>query len=146
MKDDWNIIHTYSRADAVRDGVQILLDKTLCSEASIVYPVYCTERVFNRYIKVPEKFIGTLDETGRTWDILTLFVYHLKKHVAKHPNVPKFLFYLYVALPDDYHFLPNEKQSDNFEKHRLVTLEAECGPQDFDDPTPVITLMIPGED
>jgi len=29
---------------------------------------------------------------------------------------------------------------------KLVTLIAQCGPRDIDDPSPAITIMLPGED
>jgi hypothetical protein len=37
-------------------------------------------------------------------------------------------------------------QNSNAGKPKPVTLAAECGPLDFDDPLPAITIMLPDED
>ena len=54
-------------------------------------------------------------------------------------------FSLSVMMPKDVDWRQNEKK-DFARSHRVVTLQSNIGPADFDDPSPAITIMIPGED
>ena len=118
------IIHAYTRAQAIVDG--ILVDTSeLAKEAGLKYPVALTRAVFEAYVKVPEG-VEAQDETGRLWDILNL----LRWAAAKSKGESKILFRLYV-------------RNDN-RKAKLVTLKSVCGPGD--DASPCITVMLPNED
>lgn len=122
MTDD--VIHSYTRAEAIADGV--LVDVTeLAKEAGLKYPVALTHAVYAKYVEVPEGVSGQ-DVTGRLWDILNM----LRFGAAKSKGESEILFKLYV-------------RNDN-RKAKLVTLKSVCGPND--DLSPCITVMMPDED
>lgn len=60
------VIHTYTRAQALADGVQIDFSE-VAREAGFKIPVFITATVYNEFVKVPEGVIGQ-DEPGRLWD------------------------------------------------------------------------------
>jgi hypothetical protein len=64
-------IFTYSRAQAIRDGVLIDVSAT-AREAGIRYPVALTRAVWDAHVAVAPGVIGQ-DEAGRLWDVLWMF-------------------------------------------------------------------------
>ena len=62
------VIYSYTRAQAVADGVQVEVTKT-ATEAGIKFPVFLTRTVFDAYVAVPPDVTGQ-DEAGRLWDIV----------------------------------------------------------------------------
>ena len=68
MFEEADLIHRYSRADALRDGVLIDVSAT-AREAGIRYPVALTCAAWARCVAVPAGVIGQ-DEAGRLWDVL----------------------------------------------------------------------------
>ena len=121
MKNNSNFIYVYSRKQALADGVQVLADPNTTKEAGIKYPVYFTDTVFNRHVKVPKR-TKYQSQVGRLWDILMMF-----RHNAIGNPSNRFQFQVKISA-------------------RYVTFEAAIGPLDFDDPAPAITIMLPGED
>lgn len=122
---DWHIIHQYTRAQALEDGV--LVDATeLAREAGIGWPVALTQAVWAKYVAVPEG-VACQDETGRLWDILWMF----RNAARRRGDVNEFRFKLYVK---------NHKNR----AAELVELKAHSGPGDEGEP--VITIMLPHED
>src|SRR2546423_976436 len=65
-----DIIHRYTRADALRDGVLIDVSAT-AREAGIVWPVAVTRAAWERCVAVPPG-VACQDESGRLWDVLFL--------------------------------------------------------------------------
>ena len=122
------VVYAYTRAQALADGVQMDAS-TLAAEAGFKIPVYLTEAVFREFVQVPAGVSGQ-DETGRLWDILTMLRHAVRK---SHPRETRLPFKLYVRNNDE-------------GIARLVTLAAECGAKDFDDPAPALTIMLPNED
>lgn len=117
------IIYSYSRQQAIEDGVLIDVTHT-AKEAGIAFPTALTSSVWGRYVAVPDG-IEFQDEAGRLWDILWMFRTEARKRRGS-----QILFSLYV-------------QNDNTAP-KLVTLKAICGPGD--EAEPVITIMLPNED
>jgi hypothetical protein len=70
MFDDADLIHRYTRADAIADGVLVDVTGT-AREASIRYPVALTRTVWERCVAVPPGVLFK-DEAGRLWDVLSL--------------------------------------------------------------------------
>lgn len=139
---DWNIIDVYSRKQAIADGVQVLANPDTTKEAGIKFPVYFTQTAYNKYVKVPEGMEGIQDEDARLWDIFTMFKYY-----ARGSDSNQITFKVSVSIPDGGNWTPNEKYEPSTGRdQRLVTLFSEIGHFDFDDPSPAITIMIPGED
>src|SRR3954462_5368299 len=70
MFEDADLIHRYSRADALRDGVLIDVTPT-AREAGIRWPVALTRAVWERCVRIPPG-VACQDEAGRLWDVLWL--------------------------------------------------------------------------
>ena len=127
MNHDDEISFFYTRAQALADGLEVEVSET-AREAGISFPVFLTRAVHAKYVTVPPGVIGQ-DEAGRLWDILwTLRLAILRGR----PGHARLVVALYV-------------RNDN-RLAKLVKLVAQCGPFDFDDPRPAITVMMPDED
>ena len=122
------VIYSYTRAQAVADGVQVEVTKT-ATEAGIKFPVFLTRTVFDAYVEVPPG-VTCQDEAGRLWDIVWMLRFAI---LRSRPGAERIPVALYV------------RQS-NTERPRLIKLIATCGPLDIDDPQPAITVMMPDED
>jgi hypothetical protein len=68
MFEEADLIHRYSRADALRDGELIDVSAT-AREAGIRWPVALTRAVWERCVSVPPG-VACQDEAGRLWDVL----------------------------------------------------------------------------
>jgi len=121
------VIYSYTRAQAVADGVQVEVTKT-AQEAGIKFPVFLTRTVFDAYVAMPEGVTGQ-DEAGRLWDIVWMTRFGILRARPGCDRIP-------VAL-----YVRNDNQ-----RSRLIKLIATCGPLDIDDPQPAITVMMPDED
>src|SRR5690349_12774987 len=124
MFDDAEIIHRYSRAQAIADG--ILIDVTATAqEAGIRYPTALTSAIWAQFVRVPEG-VEAQDERGRLWDVVWLLACAAKR---SHTGDTVY-FYLHV-------------KNDN-QKAKRFLLKAVCGPDD--EGSPCITVMLPDED
>ena len=119
--------YSYTRAQAVADGVQVEVTKT-AQEAGIKFPVFLTRTVYDAYVTVPEG-VSCQDEAGRLWDIVWMLRFAI---IRSKPGMQRIPVALYV-------------RNDN-RAAKLIKLIATCGPLDMDDPQPAITVMMPGED
>ena len=63
------VIHSYSRAEALEDGVLVDASKT-ASEAGFVFPVALTAGVWADINDIPDAKQGIQDVEGRLWDLL----------------------------------------------------------------------------
>ena len=121
------IIYTYTRAQAVADGVQVDVTKT-AQEAGIKFPMFLTRAVFDAYVAVPPDVTGQ-DEAGRLWDLVWMARFAI---LRSHGHTDRLPVALYV-------------RNDNH-RAKLVKLIAVCSALDIDDPQPALTLMMPDED
>lgn len=135
-----NIIYSYSRAQAIEDGVLVDVSET-AKEAGTKYPTALTASVWAEYVEVPEELKGHQDLKGRLWDILWMFACAVR---SGRIQGDKGLFKVIVAKPDEGDWRSNETAMNGNRGQRLVTLKAVCGPSD--DTTPCITIMRPEED
>jgi hypothetical protein len=121
-----DLIHAYTRADAIRDGVLIDVSET-AREAGFRFPVALTQAVWERCVAVPPG-VECQDEAGRLWDV----VWMLRCAIGRSNSGPEVRFALHV-------------RGDNRERTPpLVRLRALCGPGDQGEP--VITVLMPEED
>ena len=121
------VIYSYTRAQAVADGVQVEVTKT-AQEAGIKFPMFLTRAVFDAYVAVPPGVTGQ-DEAGRLWDVVWMTRFAIMRSHGHTDRCP-------VAL-----YVRNDNRAAN-----LVKLIATCGPLDIDDSSPAITVMLPDED
>ncbi len=122
------VIHRYTRAQALADGVLIDVSDT-AREAGITLPVALTQRLWAEWI-VPHEDDRALcqSESGRLWDVLWM----LTVAIRQQPDTANASRLTYEVL---------FRRGARLE---CVTLEAVCGPGD--EAEPVITVMLPGED
>ena len=121
------VIYSYTRAQAVADGVQVEVTKT-AQEAGIKYPLFLTRAVFDKYVAVPPDVTGQ-DEAGRLWDVVWMTRFAILRSRPGCDRIP-------VAF-----YVRNDNRA-----ARLVKLIATCGALDIDDPQPAITILMPDED
>jgi hypothetical protein len=122
-----DLIHSYSRADAIHDGVLIDVSAT-AREAGFKYPVALTAAVWAQCVVVPPG-VMCQDEAGRLWDVLTMLRFAIR---GSNGGARELHFGVHV-------------RSDNRERTPpLVMLKALCGPGD--DREPVLTVLLPDED
>jgi hypothetical protein len=126
MFDNADLIHRYTRADALRDGVLIDVS-AVAREAGIGYPVALTGAAWARCVAGPPG-VECQDEAGRLWDVLFL----LAGAIRRAGSGPEVRFAVHVRDGDAERMPP------------LVRLQAVCGPGDLGEP--VITVMLPEED
>ena len=126
MFEEADLIHRYTRAQAIEDGVLIDVS-AVAREAGLRYPVALTCGAWARCVAVPPG-VECQDEAGRLWDVLFL----LRLAIGRSDGGPEVRFGVHV-------------RDDNREgTPPLVRLKALCGPGD--DGEPVITVMLPEED
>ncbi len=130
--DEDPIIHRYTRAQAIEDGV--LVDLTAWArETGFVIPVACTSTVWNQWIVPPE---GTRElgqsERGRGHDVLWMLYVAIRRAPGSAGSPGR------EQLTYDVLFL------DANGKHQTVTFKAVCGPGDHGEP--VMTIMQINED
>jgi len=134
------VISTYTTREAVYDGFLVKVDQKISSEVGIKYPVYLTRSAWDKYVCVPVGLEHQQDETGRLWDLLYMFRMRAKQTSG---GVLNFTF---ISQHPNFDWSINESRVSDNPIARLVTLRAECRAQDFDDPSPAIFIMVPGED
>jgi len=125
MWDDFEVISTYSRAEAIADGV--LVDVTeLAKEAGARWSVAVTQRLWEEFIVPDPRAIGQ-SEQGRLWDIFNVWAFLIRLGKASGPEM---VFKVIMTMG----------ANDN----RDVYIKAIIGPGDTSEP--VITFMLPDED
>ena len=123
-----DLIHTYSRAEAIEDGT--LVDAgDLAREAGFRFPVAMTRAAFEDLVAWDDTNLGIQDEAGRLWDVLWMARLAAKSatggdraacSVLRVPNTPRAT------------------------KPRLARFVMVVGPGD--DLEPVVTIQLHGED
>ena len=146
MFDEFDFIHSYTRVQAIEDGVLVDVSD-VAKGAGFKLPLTITRAVWARYVEVPRGLeLRGQSVDGWLWDVLFML------HVAiqrQQGNGSEIQYQLHVALPDGGDWLPNEAHPATGSgltrsTHRLVTLKALCGPGDALEP--VVTIMLPNED
>jgi hypothetical protein len=130
------VIHSYSRADALRDGVLVELPADLCREAGVIVPVAVSAEVW--HLIDP----GNLDQmpgqsiTGRTWDLLWMFSNAARASCGRHRSTVVFRCTFLICR--------EALRGTEIIERKTVTFRAICCPGDQGEP--VITIMLPWED
>jgi hypothetical protein len=124
--EDWDIIHRYTRKEAIAHGDLRDVSET-AREVGIRFPVALTRAVWNEYVALtPAAERARNDESGRLWDI----VWMLRLGISRNRSESSFLFELYVVTESV--------------RPSLVQLRAVV--DGGDDGEPVITVLLPDED
>ena len=122
------VIYSYTRKQAIEDGIQVKLEDEnaqLAKEAGYKYPVFLTSGVLGLIEKAVDNKKYCNDFTGVLWDIL-----YMSRAFGKPVNDRMTKFEVIISGTG---------------KQRTHTMYIECGAMDFDDPEPVLTIMLPEE-
>lgn len=121
-----DLIYSYSRAQAIEDGVLAEVDPKLCREAGIRFPVAMTAAAYAAAVAMTPKAEECCNDlTGRLWDVLMML-----RHAAKAADGSEIRFSVRVVQ--------------NRRRPSVQHLRAICGPDD--NGAPCITIMLPEED
>ncbi len=121
-----SIVHSYTRADAIADGVLVDLTAAYPEECRLYrYPVACTAAVWSLVDQAVTNRRHFNDEAGVVWDIL----YMPQKGIIARPDAQTVLFQVVITGSG---------------KKKIHTMKAVCGPGD--NLEPVISIMLPSED
>jgi len=123
MFNNAEVIHAYTRSDALADGVLINVSGT-AKEAGIRFPVALTQAVWEGFVRVPEG-VTCQDERGRLWDI----VWMLRAAISR-------------TQGDTCCFTVHVRNDSR--RPKPVQFKALC--HGGDNAEPVITVMLPDED
>ena len=93
---DAEVIHRYSRAEAIEGGVLVDVSQ-LAKEAGFIVPVAMTSEVWRKCVYWPTDYGSHQDETGRLWDVLYLAFLAMKR--AKSGGSQ--LIYKLLCIPAD---------------------------------------------
>ncbi len=126
MFEEFDLMHRYTRAQAIADGVLIDVTAT-ANEAGFKFPVALTAAVWAQCVAIPPG-VACQDEAGRLWDILWL----LRLAIGRGSVGPEVRFGVHVRNNNREGIPP------------LIRLKALCG--SGDEGEPVITVMRPDED
>lgn len=130
LLDDVDMIYTYSREDAIEDGILIQVDTKTSNEAGFNFPIAIHKHVWEKYINwIEEDNKRQLyqDLEGRLWDMLCM----LRLAIRTVPRGSDKIRFSLRAVPREI--------SSKTKKPRLVHLWAICHPGD--NLEPVITVL-----
>ena len=132
-----DLISTYTRSEAIDDGVLVELDAAMCREAGINLPVAVSAAVHADVIAVHETARKACqDVSGRAWDVLWM----LRNAIRRSGDGSEILFTMYATV----HAKSQFRRARSPVAASEITLKAICGPGDNGEP--VITIMWPNED
>jgi len=130
-----DVIHTYTRGQAIQDGVLVAVDDDLARSAGFRVPVALTATAWADAVAWDEETEGGRDgatgqdETGRLWDVLTM----ARLAAARAAGASRVDYDLMRVPP-----------AGNSSTASLTTMSLHIGPGDSAEP--VVTIMLPGED
>jgi len=123
---DWNIVYSYTRAQAIADGV--LVDVTAqAKQIGFRLHTVVTATLFNEYVEPPAGLEGEGQSTaGRLHDVMVLALFAARRAA----NTDR------VTFKVDFLMEPGRKET--------VEVIAVIGPGDLGEP--VLTIMLPEDD
>jgi hypothetical protein len=127
IDSEWVVIHSYSRAQAIAEGVLVDVSE-LAKEAGFKLPVAMTSAAWEKCVSIPSG-VTCQDETGGLWDVLNVLFFTIR---AQRDS----------ANPSEIQFRVSVRNSN--EGNEDISLKALCSPGD--DAEPVVTILLPHED
>ena len=126
---DVDIIYSYTREQAIEDGVLVDVSK-MATEAGFRVPVALTAAVWTKIERIPPALKGIQDVNGRLWDVLWM-----GWNAARRGRGSSTVIYRL-------HLHRNE----NGRRVKMIALKMVIGAHGPHDPRPCITIMLPHED
>ena len=133
---DADLVHRYTRADAIRDGMLVDVSET-AAEAGFSIPTAVTATVFDQCVRwtdedAKKKPNVYQDEAGRLWDVMWMAACKARL-LAQAGNKSSTALFQLLVVPRPGHG-----------RRRVRTLKLAIGPGD--DGEPVATILLPNED
>lgn len=131
-----DLVHGYSRAEAVADGVLVDLSShpvlaPLVKEAGFRFPLAMTAAAFSRYVALtPAAERAGNDLRGRAWDVLFMLFRAIRRELARNSDADTVLFEFFCVVDQP--------------RPERCRLKAVIGPDD--DGRPCFTVLLPDED
>ena len=124
----FEIIHSYTRQQAIADGVLVDLSSSFPNETRMFkWNVCCTDTVWNIIERASEA--DGCEVAVYVWDVCYMACTMIQH--AKNAGQQELFFKVCLPL----------RERGTERRLKLV-----CGPTSFDDPSPCLTIMLPGED
>jgi hypothetical protein len=136
--EEFEVIHTYSRKQAIADGV--LVDMTqakfgeLLREAGCIQHAAMTSAAFDRVISLGQQTSIGQDAFDRWWNVLVVMKNAILDALHNSP-----MSMGVERVPFTVRIRQGAQQG-------IVKLYVHCGPGDEAEPLPVLTIMLEGED
>jgi hypothetical protein len=122
------VIYSYTRAQAISDGVLIDVTK-VAREAGFIHPTVVSQTLWNMITQIPELYRHE-DQNGRLWDVVWMAYITGKRPSNKNASRIEFGVILHTKNEPARH-----------ETDQTVRLLCDCGPGDYGEP--VITIGLP---
>lgn len=141
MWDDAELIHSYTRVQAIEDGVLVEAPAELAREAGFTVPLAVTRRVFDLIDPNEAEVEYGQDPTGRWWDFLMTLRYTIKapRPEGADPTVRAFQT-IFVVKREEF----ADRRGHLAIRRKTFTFKCVSGPGD--DGEHVLTVMFPDED
>jgi hypothetical protein len=125
-----NLIYSYSRQQAINDGVLVEVDERIARTAGFTIPIAVTHAAWASCIPIPDhlKRDPEQSEAGRLNDLLRVLQFTIRHQTT--PRQDQVDFQLALQQPGG--------------GHKSLKLKCVCGPGD--DHRPVLTIMLQTED
>lgn len=137
MFEDFELIHSYTRAQAIGDGYLVDVSET-AKEAGFRIPVALTRAVWEDCVEWGEEDTGRKgwpqDQSGRLWDVLYMAILAVRHSIRRGEPEGGRVPYQVLRVPRD----------GAGRRPRAVVLHVVIGGGDAGEP--VITITQPGED
>ncbi|EPH46920.1 DUF6573 family protein [Streptomyces aurantiacus] len=130
---DVDVIHAYTRAQAIADGALVDVPGQLAREAGFTVPIALTVSAWADCVEWTDEDSNrqtSQDETGRLWDVLNMTRFAIQRGWGRGNSVMVELY----RIP----------RGGKVRQPRRVQLVAHVGPGD--NAGPVMTIMMPDED
>ena len=124
------MIYSYTREQAINDGVLIPVSETICKEAGIRLPVCVTDNLWSLIHPENLNKMPSQSVEGRLWDLLWLFTVSAKQNRGGSR----------LTYPCRF-MIKRNGCPERIEEHTIVAV---CGPGDSGEA--VLTLMLPEDD
>jgi hypothetical protein len=125
-EEEWEVIHSYSRAQAIEDGVLVDVSE-VAREAGVKVPTAMTREAWEDLVRWDQG--NWQDEAGRLWDVVSMFRFQAAAAGSEDRITVRLLR------------VPNRP---NCHRALRASFVAVIGPGDT--PEPVLTFMLDGED
>jgi len=134
--ESWSIIHRYTRAQALADGVLVDVTAT-ASETGIIYPVAVTAEVWRLIEQIPTVYQWE-DVRGRLWDVVWMLRCAIKVPRGYEQLIDREELVV-REYRDEIHYRLILHHAETAESDGEIVLKAVTGPGDAGEP--VITVM-----